>query len=189
MRPNLLALTALITATTLAAAIEPTAQPSEPATPTPASTPARSATVLTIRNAASKDSKSLALTTADFKAMPHRTLTVKDKDAQPITYSGVTVEDILTKAGVPLGSSLKGQRLRDYLLAEATDGYAVVFALPELSADYTDRVVIVADAADNKPLSDKDGPLKIIVSDEKKHARSVRNLTTLTVHTCEKESN
>ncbi len=34
-----------------------------------------------------------------------------------------------------------------------------------------------------EPLNQREGPLKVIVSDERKHARWVRNVTALTVRT------
>jgi hypothetical protein len=123
-----------------------------------------------------------ALTLEQFAALPHRTLTVKDHDGE-LKYEGVTVQDLLTKAGMTFGQALRGPRLRDFLLAEASDGYGVIFALPELSEEFSDRLVLVADRADGKPLPDRDGPLHIVVSDEKKHARWVRKLASLTIQT------
>lgn len=131
--------------------------------------------------------KAIELSMSDFRAMPRRTVTVKDKDGKPLVYDGVLAQHVLSKAGLDFGQGMLGPRLRDYLLAEASDGYAVVFALPELSAEFSDRAVLVADTCNDKPLTEKDGPFKIIVSDERKHSRWVRNLTSLTVHTCEKE--
>jgi len=125
--------------------------------------------------------KSVDLTSADLAGMGRRTLTVKEKDGAEAKYEGVTVEDILTKAGMTFGQSLRGARLRDYLVADASDGYGVVFALPEISAEFSDRVVIVADRVDGGPIPPKDGPLRVIVSDEKKHARWVRNVVSLSV--------
>ena len=56
-----------------------------------------------------------------------------------------------------------------YLVVEAADGYRVVFALPELDPGYTDRTILLADRRDGKPLSDREGPLQVIVPGEKKH--------------------
>ncbi len=125
--------------------------------------------------------------TADLAAMPRRTLTVNDRDGEA-KYEGVTMQEILTKAGMGFGQALRGPRLRDYLLAEAGDGFAVVFALPELSEEFSDRVVIVADTLNGAPIAGRDGPLKIIVSDEKKHARWVRNVVSLVVRTAAPEA-
>lgn len=68
-----------------------------------------------------------------------------------------------------------------YLLVEAADNYHAVFSLPELDDTYTDKVVILADMQDGKPLDAKNGPWQIVVPDEKKHARWVRQVTALKV--------
>ena len=119
-------------------------------------------------------------TAKDLAAMPRKTVKVQERDNVEATYEGVTVQDVLAKAGMQFGHSLRGARLRDYLVAEGADGYGVVFALPELSDEFSGRVVIVADTMNGKPLGE-DGPLRTVVSDEKRHARWVRGLVALTV--------
>lgn len=185
MRFCLLISSMVLTGAALGTGVNPAAQPgtAAPSSP-PAQTLAKAPAALSVRGAGLKD---LDLSMADLKAMPHRTITVKEKDDKPVAYSGVLVEDVLVKAGMAFGQAFRGPKLRDYLLAEAGDGYAVVFALPEISTEFSERVVVIADAAGGNPLNEKDGPLKIIVSDEKKHARWVRNVMALTVHTCAPE--
>lgn len=116
-----------------------------------------------------------------LRGMTRTTLKVNEKDGVEAAYEGVLVSDILTSAGMTFGQTLRGPRLADYLIAEASDGYRVVYALPELDAAFSDRIVIIADQRDGKPLSERDGPFKIIVSDEKRHARWIRNVTSLAV--------
>jgi hypothetical protein len=150
--------------------------------PQPATTPptqAEQTTTLSVRGTGLNDT---ALKLSDLAAMPRRTISVIDKDGDA-KYEGVLIQDILTRAGMTFGQSLRGPRLRDYLLAEAGDGYAVIYALPEISTEFSDRAVIVADRVNGAAISGRDGPLRIIVSDEKKHARWVRNVISLTVRT------
>jgi len=130
--------------------------------------------------------KSITLSAAELAAMPRRVITVTEKEGAEAKYEGVTVQDLLSAAGMSFGQSLRGPRLRDYLLAEAADGYGVIFALPEISLEFSDRVIIVADKINGGPITGRDGPLRVIVSDEKKHARWVRNVASLTVQTPEK---
>jgi len=89
--------------------------------------------------------------------------------------------EILAKAGVPFGKDLRGKAMVFYVVAEAADGYRAVFALPELDPTYSDRVILLADHRDGRPLSAKEGPLQIVVPGEKKHARWVRQVITLRV--------
>jgi hypothetical protein len=46
-----------------------------------------------------------------------------------------------------------------YGLAEAEDGYKVVFALAELDPEFNDSEIIVADTVDGAPIDAKCGPL------------------------------
>lgn len=123
-----------------------------------------------------------------FSSLPRTSVSVKERDGASTTFEGVRVADILTAAGMKFGHNLRGPRLADYLIAEAGDGYRVVYTLTEFDAEFSDRVVLLADRCDGKPLPDRDGPLRIVVSDERKHARWVRNTTRLTIESAPKSS-
>jgi hypothetical protein len=82
---------------------------------------------------------------------------------------------------VAFGQTLKGKRLASCLLVEAADGYRVVIALPELDPAFTDRQVLLAFLKDGKPLDEKEGPYRIVIPDEKRMARWVRQVTTLKI--------
>lgn len=58
-------------------------------------------------------------------------------------------------------------------------GYRVVFALPELDTAFTDRVVLLADRRDNQPLSAAEGPLRMVIPEEKRRARWVWQVVAL----------
>jgi hypothetical protein len=117
----------------------------------------------------------------DLKALPRKRLTVTDDTGARVTYEGVPVAELLQRAGVPLGKQLKGAMLRLYVIVEASDGYQVVFALPEFDPDFTDRVIILADRRNGQPMASPIGPFRFIVEGEKRHARWVREVTTLDV--------
>jgi hypothetical protein len=76
---------------------------------------------------------------------------------------------------------LRGENLTKLLLVQATDGYEVVFALPELDSAFASRTILLADQCDGKPLPDGESPYRIIVPGEKKRARWVRQATALKV--------
>lgn len=124
----------------------------------------------------------LALSLQDLAAMPRTKLTVKEHD-QTVTYEGVTLAEILQKAGAPMGEQLRGKALASYVLATAHDGYRVVFTLPELDPSFTDTAhhIILADSIDGKPLPEKQGPVRIVVSEDKKGARWIRMVESLEV--------
>ncbi|WP_413669835.1 molybdopterin-dependent oxidoreductase [Mucilaginibacter sp. Mucisp86] len=123
----------------------------------------------------------LIIGSADLQQYKQTTVIRKDHDGKDHTYSGVIVSEILTKAGVTMGADLRGKNLIKYLLVEAGDGYQVVFALAELEKSFTDRAIILADSVDGQPLAPADGPFRIIVQDEKKPARCIKQVTAMKV--------
>ncbi len=124
----------------------------------------------------------LALSLQDLAAMPRTKVTAKEHDSSA-TYEGVTLTEILRKAGAPLGKLLRGKALASYVVVTAHDGYRVVFALPELDPDFTDasQQIILADIVDGRPLTEKQGPVRIVVPLEKKGARWVRMVESIEV--------
>ncbi|MDB4923808.1 molybdopterin-dependent oxidoreductase [Mucilaginibacter sp.] len=118
----------------------------------------------------------LDLKLADLQQFKQTELTRKDRDGKDHIYSGVILSEILQKAGATLGKDLRGENLTKFVQVEASDGYQVVFALAELDKDFTDRMIILADKVDGKPLLPADGPFRIIVQDEKKPARCIKQV-------------
>jgi len=125
--------------------------------------------------------KTLSLTLSDFAKLPHVEATMKDRDGQLQHYSGVPVFELLKLAGVTLGKELKGENLTKYMLVRSSDGYEVVFSLAELDPAFANRVIILADRKDGKPLADGVGPFRLVVPDENRPARSVLEVSNLIV--------
>jgi len=116
----------------------------------------------------------------DFKSFPHTTLTAHNPHSNADeTYSGVPLDQFLARVGAPLGKELHGIALASYLVATGSDGYQVVFSLSEVDPSFHPGTVIVANSMNGQPLDAKSGPYKLVVSEDKRPARCVRNLTTL----------
>lgn len=129
-------------------------------------------------------SRPLALSLQDLAAMPRSKVTAKEHDTT-VTYEGVTLAEVLQKAGAPQGKQLRGKALASYVLVTAHDGYRVIFALPELDPDFTgtSQQIILADTAEGKPLPEKQGPVRIVVPQEKRGTRWVRMVESIEVVT------
>ncbi|HXA76101.1 MAG TPA: molybdopterin-dependent oxidoreductase [Candidatus Acidoferrales bacterium] len=124
----------------------------------------------------------LSLSLADLSAFPRKTLKVMNEHAgKEETYQGVPLAEILKRAGVPQGSVLRGAALATYVRAEGEDGYSVIFSLAELDVGIQDSDVMVADTMDGGPIADKLGPLRLVAPHEKRPARWVRMLRSITV--------
>jgi len=124
----------------------------------------------------------LVLTVADLKKMPRKTLSVVNPhDKKTETYEGVLLEELLQRAGVPHGEQLHSHSMIRYVLAEAEDGYRVIFSLAELDSGILESEVIVADTMDGAPLGPKQGPFRLVAPHEKRPARWIRMLKSITV--------
>jgi len=124
--------------------------------------------------------KQTQLTRADIEALPHIKVTSAASGASAM-FEGVALKAVLERGGVGFGETLKGKRLASCLLVEAADGYRVVIALPEIDTAFTDKQIVLAFLRDRKPLDDKEGPYRIVIPDEKRMARWVRQVTTLKI--------
>lgn len=122
----------------------------------------------------------IVLTRADIDALPRSKVTTGGAETST-TFEGVTLKAVLDKAGVGLGEAIKGKRLASCLLVEAADGYRVVIALPETDPAFTDKQILLAFLKNEKPLDNKEGPYRIVIPDEKRMARWVRQVTTLKI--------
>jgi hypothetical protein len=120
-------------------------------------------------------------TTITFDGLPRRSFETADAAGIKTSHEGVALRDVLAKAGVAMGEALRGKALARVVIASAADGYQVAFALAELDPGFNDHVILVADTRNGKPLLADSGPLQIIVPQDKRAARWVRQVTTLEV--------
>jgi hypothetical protein len=123
----------------------------------------------------------VALSPADFRALPHVTITVHNAHADADeTYSGVSLATLLALVNAPIGNAFHKEALASYLVASGSDGYSVVLSLAEVEPSIHGGQVLVADARDGQPLA-KSGPFQLIVSEDRRPARWVHNLIAITL--------
>jgi hypothetical protein len=131
--------------------------------------------------AASPDRAPVTLSPAEFRALPHVTITVHNGHTNAAeTYSGVPLAALLAKVNAPLGNELRGEAMTSYVIATGSDGYSVVLSIAEVDPSFQEGQVLVADTRDGKPLG-KNGPFQLIVSNDKRPARWVHNLESITL--------
>lgn len=124
--------------------------------------------------------QALSLSAGDLAKMPRVSVRTSSNGMQTV-YEGVWLHEVLKKAGVPQGGELRGKALASYVLAEAQDGYQVVFSLGELDPAFIDNEILLADTANGKPLFGAQGRFRLVVPKDKPGARSVRMLTKIEV--------
>jgi len=122
----------------------------------------------------------LTLTAGDLAKMPRASVKTTNNGMETV-YEGVWLHEVLKKAGVPQGSELRGKALAGYVLAQAQDGYQVLFSLAELDPSFIDNEILLADTANGKALFGAQGRFRLVVPKDKPGARSIRMLTKLEV--------
>lgn len=125
------------------------------------------------------DGTERVLTAKDWAQLPRTAVEAKDHGGVVVNFEGVPAREILKLVDAPLGPELRAAKLALYVVAEAADGYKVVYALPEFDAAFTDGLILIADRKNGQALPPQEGPLRVVVPWEKRPARWVRQLTAL----------
>jgi hypothetical protein len=125
--------------------------------------------------------QTITVSAETLAGLPRVKVEAREHDGPTATYEGVLLGSILERAGVPRGEKLRGKALRTIVLITATDGYEVVFTLPDTDPAFTDRLIVLADKKDGKPLPEKEGPFRIVAPSEKRPARWIRNVRTIAI--------
>ena len=66
-------------------------------------------------------------------------------------------------------------------MAEAAGNYRVIFSLAEFNSSFQDSEIIVADTMDGAPIPGALGPFRLVAPHEKRPARWVEMVKSLTV--------
>jgi hypothetical protein len=122
----------------------------------------------------------LRLTAADLKTLPHVSVSIHNPHTNTDeSYSGVRLSDLLAKMDAPLGTELHGFALASYVVATGSDGYQAIFSLAEVDPSFHPGEILVADTMNGAPLDATTGPFRLVVTEDKRPARSVRNLVVI----------
>lgn len=122
----------------------------------------------------------VTLSEADLATLPQVTAVMNDHGKQ-VTYQGVLMHDVLVKAGIDFGTGLHGKQLATYVLAKGKDGYEVVFALSAFDPTLQESGITIAEKREGQPLNEKEGPLRVVVPQDKRPARCLRMLQEVDV--------
>ena len=80
-----------------------------------------------------------------------------------------------------LGGELRGENLTKYVIARAADGYEVLFSLAEIDEEFSGRTILLAHTVDGQALPQGIGPFRLIVPDERRPARWIREIKTIEI--------
>jgi hypothetical protein len=154
-------------------------QPTPTLPPAPPATPGENPGTLTVSSAETHYGEIFRL--HQLAAYKHVTVTVHNAHTNTDeTYSGVPIDLLLLAAHAPVGDQLHGKAMMNGVIARGSDGYEVLLSLAEVDPAFHGGDVIVADALDGKPI-EKNGPFQLVVSQDKRPARWVRNLVSISL--------
>jgi len=126
------------------------------------------------------DGTTRTLSMAELAALPQVEVAFKGRDSSRVVLKGPTVRSLMTLVGAPAGHELRGPNLLLVVVAEASDGYKVAYALGEVDEQFGASPVIVGISQNGGALPAAEGPLRIAMGGAAEHkARWIRNLTRL----------
>ncbi len=135
---------------------------------------------LIIRDAAGKESK---FTMDDLAKLPQKKLQAKDPHSGATSeYEGVMLPDLLKASGVRFGKDLRGPLMASYVLAEANDGYRVLFSIGEVDPDTGDAQILVAIKKNGQAMAAPEGTIRFVLPADKRGARWIRQVKSISLH-------
>lgn len=124
----------------------------------------------------------IALDPAALAAVPRERI-VAQAHGQPLDCEGVALAALLQAQHAMPTEPLRGAQLRRRIEVAARDGYTAVFTLAELDPTLGARRVLLVDRCGGEPLAADAGPLRLIVPQDQRPARWVRQVRAITVIT------
>ena len=135
---------------------------------------------LLVRNAAGKETK---FGVEDLAKLPQTKIDAKDPHSGVAAeYDGVLLHELLGAAGATFGKDLRGPLLASYVLATAKDGYRVVFSIGEVDPNTGGAQLLLAYKKNGKPMTDPEGEFRIVAPQDKRAARWIRQVTSITLN-------
>jgi DMSO/TMAO reductase YedYZ molybdopterin-dependent catalytic subunit len=103
-----------------------------------------------------------------------------NEDGQIVVYSGVPLATILEKQAKGVETMAGLRNLSDaVVLVRGSDGYQAAVSAVAVGMDPKGERYFLAVARDGKPLGEGQGPARLIVPDDPKHVRWVKNVVTI----------
>lgn len=120
------------------------------------------------------------LDAATLSRLPRSPVQARVRD-RTLRCEGVPLVALLRAGGAMPEAPLHGPHLARYVLADGRDGARVVFSLAELDPHTGNRAAWVVDRCDGAALDADSGPLRLLVPDDARAVRGVRQLEAITV--------
>ncbi|MBC7167278.1 molybdopterin-dependent oxidoreductase [Phenylobacterium sp.] len=124
------------------------------------------------------DATSVTLTSEALADLPRSRVTVAGGSG-PQVYEGPALAYVMRAARLPVGMRAHGEPMKGYLVVRGADGYAAVLSAAEADKELHEDVVILADRLDGQPLPEAEGPWRLVIDDDIRPWRSVRQVVAM----------
>jgi DMSO/TMAO reductase YedYZ molybdopterin-dependent catalytic subunit len=123
--------------------------------------------------------KSIVAMPKDFAGLARATVSLAtEHGAHQARFEGPLLWSVLDRMGA-VDANKPREQVRQTVLVTGSDGYTAVLALGEISPDFAGKPVILADRMDGQPLAPEH--LRLVVPDERRGGRSVRDVVKISV--------
>jgi molybdate transport system substrate-binding protein len=97
------------------------------------------------------------------------------------TFTGVLLWDVISAAQPNFNADVRNDKLGMYIVATGRDGYQAAISLGEIDPEFGGAQILVAYDQDGQPLAEGDGPFRLVVPDDARGGRYVRQLANLSL--------
>lgn len=134
------------------------------------------ATVHVIRNGCD-----VVLTFERLRKLEQHEVEVTERDGTKSNYQGAWLGEVLDLGCDSTARLDKHGSLGAVVKVTGADGFVAVVAMAEAMPDFSDRPVMLAWQRNSEPLSAVHGPFQLVLADERKPGRNVRQVKRLEV--------
>jgi hypothetical protein len=117
------------------------------------------------------------------RGMPQQEATVVSKDGEAVHFRGALLKEVMARACPSVAAIEKRTMVASAVRIEAADGYTALVALTETDSSFRAAPVLLTWERNGQLMNAHDGPFQVVVPDDKRHARNVRNAALLEVIT------
>lgn len=118
---------------------------------------------------------------SDFTSVTENVSFLSGTDTTTASFTGVPLWAIMSAAEPNFNADVKNDKLSTYLVVTGTDGYQAVIAWGEIDPDFTGEQIIVAYAENGQPITDTQGPIRLVVPSDKHGGRYVSGVADISL--------